>query len=446
MNNNKTIFIGIASYRDAELVPTLLDILARAQHAERLHIAICWQDNGKLHPFIDSGFIPQLVGEHHGHTLYRLIKGNAQIQLLAVDYLKSQGACWARHMSNTLYNGESYHLQIDSHSRFTAHWDSEMIAMLESLRSQSPRPILTHYPPPYTPEQKKEQRSNKVSRLIFSQFNDKGVVSLNSVDMVEEQPRRSGYLAAGYLFSDGHFIENVPYDPQLFFIGEEISLAARAFTHGYDLYTPHKVLLWHYYGRAKSPKFWSDHTNEAKKSGQVDQVWWERDNISYQRIQSLLGISDKQVDLGHWCLGTHRTLQEYQYRIGVDFRQQRIHPLIKAKEKLTWFDHLPEEHELWQQQLVSPHLRMWQLTHADVDILRKDVLWWQLSVYQADNTPLINQQLSPEELLKLKSNDNGEKFDLRVYFDTQRPVAPHCVRLCPYIDGEGWGDIKERAW
>ncbi|MEB5973379.1 GlcNAc-transferase family protein [Pantoea dispersa] len=412
-----TIFIGIASYRDTELIPTLLDMLAQASQPDRLHIAVCWQDDGDVSPFTAHGFSCQQAGTHGGHLRYRLVKDGAIIDLIAVDYMKSQGACWARHLSNTLFAGQRYHLQIDSHSRFIPHWDDEMIAMLERLRPQSTRPVLSHYPPPYTPDQQASERSTRISRLVFSQFNDKGIVTLKSAAMQDDTPRYSGYLAAGFIFADGHFVENVPYDPQLFFSGEEISLAARAYTHGYDLYTPDKAVLWHYYGRNDAPKFWSDHTNEAKERSLIDAAWWERDAISCQRIRCLLGISQEPVDLGPWGLGLQRTLQAFEQRIGVNFRQQVFirHHLVKLKR-------------------------------ADIDLPGAEVLWWHLSVHKADNTPLMQQQLSPDEINSLHRRDNGETFELRVALNADSASHAHCIRLCPYINGVGWGEIREAAW
>lgn len=48
------------------------------------------------------------------------------------------------------------------------------------------------------------------------------------------------FWAAGFSFSRGHFALRVPYDPYLpmLFQGEEISMGVRAFTHGYDFYSP----------------------------------------------------------------------------------------------------------------------------------------------------------------------------------------------------------------
>ena len=49
------IFVSVASYRDAELVPTVLDALAKAQHPERLLIGICWQHG-------DDEYVTPLLG------------------------------------------------------------------------------------------------------------------------------------------------------------------------------------------------------------------------------------------------------------------------------------------------------------------------------------------------------------------------------------------------
>ena len=39
-------------------------------------------------------------------------------------------------------------------------------------------------------------------------------------------------------------------------------MTVRAFTHGYDLFYPHRVILWHEYTRNYRPKHWDDHTAE----------------------------------------------------------------------------------------------------------------------------------------------------------------------------------------
>jgi len=52
-----------------------------------------------------------------------------------------------------------------------------------------------------------------------------------------KQPFRARFLAAGFLFAPGCFVQEVPYDPELYFMGEKSAMTVRAFTHGYDLST-----------------------------------------------------------------------------------------------------------------------------------------------------------------------------------------------------------------
>ena len=50
----------------------------------------------------------------------------------------------------------------------------------------------------------------------------------------------------------------VPFDPFLpwIFMGEEISMSARLWTAGYDIFSPTINVLNHYYVRRHYPKFW----------------------------------------------------------------------------------------------------------------------------------------------------------------------------------------------
>ena len=43
MEENKKIFIRIASYRDPELIPTLRDCIEKSDNPDNLVFSICWQ-------------------------------------------------------------------------------------------------------------------------------------------------------------------------------------------------------------------------------------------------------------------------------------------------------------------------------------------------------------------------------------------------------------------
>jgi hypothetical protein len=264
------IFVQIASYRDPQLIPTVEDCIAKAKHPENLSFGIAWQ--------------------HGPHELLGPILNHKRVQVIDIPHTGSKGACWARSLINSiLYSGEDYTLMIDSHHRFAQDWDQTLIDMLESLPG---KPVLTTYAPSFDPE-----TDDKVDNPWIMKF-DPG----HSLDFPLFRPAYSDHEApmltycfsAHFAFARGQFILDVPYDPNLYFHGEEITMAVRAFTHGYDLYHPHKVVLWHEYTRKNRQKHWDD-----------DKDWWQMDTRAKERVRSILA-GDIPDQIGHV-----RTIQEY---------------------------------------------------------------------------------------------------------------------------------------
>jgi hypothetical protein len=116
------------------------------------------------------------------------------------------------------------------------------------------------------------------------------------------------------LFAPRRFVRDVPSDPELYFAGEEITLTVRAFTHGYDLFEPSRVIVWHEYPRAYRRKHWDDHLGDGGPA------WYERDGASRERIRRLFD----EPSFGRFGLGTDRTLEEYEAYAGISFRHRKV--------------------------------------------------------------------------------------------------------------------------
>lgn len=176
MNQPATIFVSIASYRDPELLPTLRDMLRHAAYPENLHIAICWQDDKTSDFFESAGFVQQQRRIFNGQEIVTFLFNKARIDIIMVHYFISQGASWARSLAEALFENEQYFLQIDSHCRFIPDWDNEMITMLRMLQAQSPHPVISSYPPAYTPGNNEAGcKKSDVSRLIFREYDRQGI-------------------------------------------------------------------------------------------------------------------------------------------------------------------------------------------------------------------------------------------------------------------------------
>ncbi len=448
MKHVPDIFISMASYRDPELIPTLHNMLEQAAHPENLHIAISWQDDEDLSVFERAGLKPDGIRSVAGRQINAFRYFGTRVDIINLHYYQSQGACWARNLAETLFEGEAYFLQIDSHCRFVPNWDSEMIAMLSQLQRKTAKPIISSYPPPFTPgEDEEASKKRYVSRLTFREFSQEGLPMLSSVPFTSEEPVPGSYLAGGFIFSTGDFIKQVPNDPHIFFAGEEIAMAVRAFTHGYDIFHPHKILLWHYYQRQECRKVWGDHTNEAKAEGTIAKAWWEWDKVSKLRVRTLLGLEETSHEaLAPWALGHERTLRQFEYQAGIYLKNGTVLPEVMAPEHKTFFSEWPADEAQWLERQFAYHKKTLTLSKAEYDTRDPAFESLHVSVYTPQNVLLYKKTLASSELETLRANSNNDDIAISFEFKTHAAATPKFVRICPWSADSGWGTVTEKTW
>ena len=130
------IFVQIASYRDPQLIPTIENMLENAKKPKNLVIGIARQ-----------------YSESDGFDNLDKYREDKRFRILDIPYQEAKGVCWARHLVQQLYDGETYTLQIDSHMRFVKDWDDILIKMIKGLQKDGyKKPLLTGYVPSFDPE------------------------------------------------------------------------------------------------------------------------------------------------------------------------------------------------------------------------------------------------------------------------------------------------------
>jgi len=298
---DQRIFVQIASYRDPECQWTLKDMFEKASNPERVFAGVVWQ---------------YVLGEDK--HCFMVETRPDQVRTTRINARFSQGVCWARAETQKLWQGEEYTLQIDSHTRFESDWDQKLIHICE--QTGSPKPVITCYPPSYSPP------DNRETGYIFSmgakEFDKDGMFTMaGRAIKVEDAPAGPipGVFCSGcFLFAPSAVIEEIPYDPNLYFLGEEITLAVRLWTHGWDLFYPNRLIVYTNWDRKYRKTHFGDHAD-----------WHELNRRSYSRVQHLLGVqecADPGVikDLEKYGLGVERTLEEYQIHSGVNFRDKTL--------------------------------------------------------------------------------------------------------------------------
>lgn len=302
---NNSIFIQIACYRDPDIYNTLEDMLANSSSPDNLEICIAWQ-NSK---------------EDLWENKSKLENFAKNIEIIDIDHKDSKGVCWARNMVQSRYSGQQYTLQIDSHHRFVDNWDEKLINMIEKLRANGhDKPLLTSYAPSFNPNNYPEDRHDKPWKMNFDRFIPEGAVFFIPANFDvwdnSDEPVPARFYSAHFAFADGTFAREVMHDPEFYFHGEEISIAVRAFTQGYDLFHPNEIITWHEYTRKNRTKHWDDHFN-----------WTKRNSESHKRNRMLLGVdgdSSAEGLFGEYGLGNKRTLNQYEKYAGIRFRDRSV--------------------------------------------------------------------------------------------------------------------------
>lgn len=309
--DNKTIFIQIASYRDPELPKTVIDCINQSKNPNRLRFGICRQfslEDKDIDSISDFTF-------------------DYRFKIIEIDFAKSKGVCWARNKIQKLYENEDYTLQLDSHHRFLKNWDEQLINMLEDLKKDGyNKPLITTYASSYNPDNDPSERDMVPWQIDFDHFTPDGVVSLSPsyIDNWKKinKPLHARFYSAHMCFADGCFVSDVQHDPKLYFNGEEISIAARAYTHGYDLFHPHKVIIWHHYERKGYPKHWNDHKGQQGTNSWITTN--KNSNIRYVQLFDIDGSKKTQTHFGKYGFGNIRTLQDFEKYTGLCFKTRSV--------------------------------------------------------------------------------------------------------------------------
>ena len=412
----ETIFIQIASYRDPELLKTLDDCISNAEFPENLRFGICWQHSE----------------EDEWDNIDRY-KNDPRFRILDINYKDSTGACWARNSIQQLYQGETYTFQLDSHHRFIKNWDTELISMLKSLQAKGhAKPLITSYISSYDPVTYPEGKTEVPWLMNFDRFTPEGVIFFLPAtipgwqDMTEPIPSR--FYSAHFAFTIGEFANEVQHDPEFYFHGEEITIAIRAYTHGYDLFHPHKIIAWHEYTRKGRTKQWDD-----------DSEWGKRNSRTHEKTRKLLGIDGESYDsdeerYGKYGLGRIRKIEDWERYAGIRLRDRAVQSWT-LENKLAPNPILEDYENSFHQKFK--HVLDVHKSEFDHD----DYSFCAVILESEAGTPVYRNDLNEQEITqKLKTEDDW----IKIHIDMQGP-KPHKWIVWPHSASKGWCKKIERV-
>ena len=303
------IFISIASYQDLLLPITINSAYTNAKFKENLRFGIVDQCNVRLD--------------------FSKAKIKDQITYLHIEPKNARGPCWARSLAQTLMNDEEYFLQVDSHTTFEKDWDEYLIKYIKTIKKDHKKPVISAYPRGFEivdfnkkifRKLQEDDHSTHVMILDKEKSFKDGYFSMQKGLPSSSKSIYKGFLlSAGFLFAESEMVEQVPYDPNLYFEGEETTMALRLFTNGFDIFHIPRIPLFHCYvdysNEAKRPMHWNEEENKDRTV-----KWQELQSRSKERISKIITGDMK----GSFGLGLDRSLDDYKEISGIDIKNRKV--------------------------------------------------------------------------------------------------------------------------
>lgn len=418
-NKMETILVHLPAYREPELIPTIKSALENAEFPERIHFGICRQ------------YKPE-----DGFDNLDQYRDDPRFKIHDMLYTEAKGLPYARAIINEkLLTDEDFVCQLDSHHRFAEGWDSTLIGWYHQLEEDGYNPLICGYLPYYDPFNDPGARVQEPWLSDAACFYPFGTIFIRPSGFsgweTMEKPYPARFLSGHFSFGPNKWAKDVRHDPELFFSGEELNLTVRSFTHGYDLFHPHRVVIWHATMRTERDGMlvWDDQS----KRGET--MFWKQQDIGRARIRQLLGTEDGGFDLTNHGLGTVRTVRDYEKYAGIHFKK-------KSFQKWTVDRNFPpnpviEDDEEWEKSFM---FSFYHLVNIDRGQLPADDYDSILVAFDDENGIGMNSNFITDHRLK-EFMKNGTPIHYEEMFLADKP--PSRVVFWAHSNERGWAERVE---
>ena len=193
-------------------------------------------------------------------------------------------------------------------------------------------------------------------------------------------------------------------------------LTIRAYTHGFDIFHPSEVIVWHEYLPKNRRRHWDDHP-EAEL---------ERDVPSREKIRKFLS----NPHIGQFGCGTQRTFSDYEAYAGLNFRYRCVQDYTRSRLEPP----NPALSTDWIDRVRDRRVRI----SVDGNAL-PSAAWsnscWYVGIFDSEGHEICRFDAQPGEIKSLHTN-HARNFILRREF--QSGAEPKTWIIWPYNKSVGW--------
>lgn len=294
-----TIFLSIACFMDNDIVNTIEDCLSKSKHSNNIVFGICLQAEE------DDKYLDKY-------------KDNKQFKIKRINWSEARGPTYARGIIFDMFSDEDYFFQIDCHTRFYEDWDEKIIKCFSDCKKINNKAIISHYPVNINDMEKNDDIIVNISTVRCIDIN-MGIKTHGRFIKRSECPMKSWGLSAAMLFFDQKAYHDIPFDKDIYFglqFEEQVVLAARYWTHGYDIFTPDEhIIATEYITNRKRQKRSVPHIPNLHKE-------------TYNRLCHIMKLKfiDKYNNSINSRLGNERSIEDYYKMLNIYDKVKTIYP------------------------------------------------------------------------------------------------------------------------
>lgn len=295
------IFISIACFMDNDIVNTIEDCLSKSKFPDNLSFGICLQseDDDKC---LDK------------------YKNNSQFNIKHIHWSHARGPAYARAIIYHMFTDEDYYFQIDCHTRFYEYWDTNIIECFKKCKHMNEKAIISHYPININNMGKENGSIVNISIVRCVDIN-MGIKTHGRNVGISSCPMKSWGISAAMLFFDRKAYNDIPFDKEIYFglqFEEQVVLAARYWTHGYDIFTPDKHII--------GTEYLTNRNRQKKIVPRITNLQQE----TYDRLCHIMKLkhiyNDDDDELLNSKLGDNRTIEEYYKMMNIYDKVKTVFP------------------------------------------------------------------------------------------------------------------------
>lgn len=293
------IFLSIACFMDPDVINTIDDCLKRAKNPKNITIGVCLQYDP------DDYF-------------FKKYENHSQVKLIKIHYSEAKGPAYARYKLYKLFSNEDFFFQIDCHSRFYDNWDEKIIECYNECLKINKKVIISYYPENIDRMKDNSQLIANISTVRC--IDEKMGIKTHGIWIpLKDCPKKSWGISAAMLFFDKVAHNDIVFDDEIYFgeqFEEQVVLAARYWTRGYDIFTPSKHII--------STEYITNKKRQKKSLRRNKKEY----NETYEKLCHIMKLkyNKKYENCEKSKLGNVRTIEDYYKMLNIYDKVKNTYP------------------------------------------------------------------------------------------------------------------------